>query len=310
MPEPSLTDSFEAERGRLRALAYRMLGSTAEADDALQEAWLRASRAGADGVNNLGGWLATIVSRTCLDMLRSRTAKREQAIDTDLSAAVSPEDEALMADSVSTAMLIVLDRLSPPERLAFVLHDMFDVPFDEIAGMIGRSPAATRQLASRARRRVRGGDPEHDPDRERKRAIVDAFLKAARGGDFEALMTLLDPEAVLRADSEAERMGARELIHGARLVAETFSGGAKVARRFYVDGSPGLAWMTGKTPKVVFEFIIDENGRITEISLLADPVTLAGIDLEATWNRMNRPESSAPTVAVDSASDALATEEP
>ena len=279
-----LAGEFEARRGQLRAMAYRMLGSTAEADDALQDAWLRASRAGADGVENIGGWLTTIVSRTCLDMLRARASKREQAIDTDISSPASPEDDALLADSVSVAMLVVLERLSPPERLAFVLHDMFDVPFNEIATIIDRSPVATRQLASRARRRVQGGVPETDGDVERKRSIVDAFLRASREGDFQALMTLLDPEAVLRADSEATRMGAKELIHGARLVAETFSGGAKVARLFFVDGSPGLVWMAGKIPRVIFEFFIDE-GRITEIDLLADPATLAETHLEAMSKR-------------------------
>jgi RNA polymerase sigma-70 factor (ECF subfamily) len=280
-----LANEFEARRGQLRAMAYRMLGSTAEADDALQDAWLRASRADTNGVENMGGWLTTIVSRTCLDMLRARTSKREQAIDTDITSPASPEDDALLADSVNVAMLVVLERLSPPERVAFVLHDMFDVPFDEIATIIGRSPVAARQLASRARRRVRGGVPETDGDVERKRSIVDAFLRAAREGDFLALMALLDPEAVLRADSEATRMGAQELLHGARLVAETFaSGRARVARLFFVDGSPGLAWMAGKTPRVVFEFFIDE-GRITEIDLLADPATLAEIHLEAMSKR-------------------------
>jgi RNA polymerase sigma-70 factor (ECF subfamily) len=256
-----------------------MLGSTAEADDALQDAWLRASRADANRVENMGGWLTTIVSRTCLDMLRSRTSKREQAIDMNLMASASPEDEALLADSVSEAMLVVLERLAPAERLAFVLHDMFAVPFEEIAAIIGRSPAATRQLASRARRRVRGGEVAHDADRERKRFIVDAFLQAARKGDFEALMTLLDPDAVLRADSEATRMGANELIHGARLVAERFNGGAQVVRSFYIDGGAGGVWMEGKTPRVVFEFIIEED-RIIEIDLLADPATHATLELE------------------------------
>jgi len=274
-----LAGEFEARRGHLRAVAYRMLGSTAEADDALQDAWLRASRADTSGIENMGGWLTTVVSRTCLDMLRSRTSKREQAIDIDISSPASPEDDALLSDSVNAAMMVVLDRLSPPERLAFVLHDMFGVPFEEIATMIGRSPAATRQLASRARRRVQGGEGQYDADRERKRVIVDAFLQAARGGDFQALMALLDPEVVLRADPEAARMGAKDLIQGAKLVAETFSGGAKVVRLFAIDGSPGGAWMAGKTPRVVFEFIIDE-GRITEIDLLAAPATIADIDLE------------------------------
>jgi RNA polymerase sigma-70 factor (ECF subfamily) len=265
-------------------MAYRMLGSTAEADDALQEAWLRASRADAANVENLGGWLTTIVSRTSLDMLRSRTSKREQAIDIDLRSSVSPEDEAVFADSVSEAMLVVLERLAPAERVAFVLHDMFAVSFDEIAGIIGRSSAATRQLASRARRRVRGGQIEHDADRDRKRAIVDAFLQAARGGDFDALMALLDPDVVLRSDSEAARMGAQELIHGAKLVAERFNGGAQVVRSFYIDGEPGGVWMEGKTPRVIFEFVI-EGDRITEVGLLADPATHATIDLEPVRSR-------------------------
>lgn len=275
-----LAGEFEARRGQLRAMAFRMLGSTAEADDALQDAWLRASRADAGGVENMGGWLTTIVSRTCLDMLRSRTSKREQAIDTSLMASASVEDEALMDDSVSEAMLVVLERLTPAERLAFVLHDMFSVPFEEIAVIIGRSPAATRQLASRARRRVKGGEVEYRADRERKRVIVDTFLQAARGGDFDALMALLDPDAVIRADSEATRMGAKELIHGAKLVAERFSGSARVVRLFYIDGSAGGVWMEAKTPRVVFEFII-EGDRITEIDLLADPNTHATLELES-----------------------------
>lgn len=279
-----LAGEFEARRGQLRAMAYRMLGSTAEADDALQDAWLRASRADTAGVENIGGWLTTIVSRTSLDMLRSRTSKREQAIDFDLAASNSPEEEALLADSVGDAMLVVLERLAPAERVAFVLHDMFAAPFEEIAAIIGRSSAATRQLASRARRRVQGGTIEQDPDRERKRTIVDAFLQAARGGDFEALMTLLDPEVVLRADPEAARMGAQELIHGAKLVAERFNGGAQVVRSFYVDGSAGGVWMEGKTPRVIFEFVL-EGDRIIEIDLLADPATHATIELEPARSR-------------------------
>jgi RNA polymerase sigma-70 factor (ECF subfamily) len=279
-----LAGEFEARRGHLRAMAYRMLGSTAEADDALQEAWLRASRADTAKVENVGGWLTTIVSRTSLDLLRSRTSKREQAIDTELAASISPEEEAVFADSVSEAMLVVLERLAPAERVAFVLHDMFAVPFEEIAGIIGRSPAATRQLASRARRRVRGGQVEHDADRERKRVIVDAFLQAARGGDFDALMALLDPDVVLRSDSAAARMGSQELIHGARLVAERFNGGAQVVRSFYIDGSPGGVWMEGKNPRVIFEFVV-EGDRITSIDLLADPTTHETIDLEPVRSR-------------------------
>src|ERR687895_903211 len=203
-----LAERFEAHRPRLRAVAYRMLGSLAEADDAVQDTWLRLSRAGASEVEHLGGWLTTVLARVCLNMLRSRTTRREEPLDLRLPDPVisregelEPEQEALLADSVGLALLVVLDTLSPAERLAFVLHDMFDLPFDEIAPMVGRSPEAARQLASRARRRVRGAEvPAPDPDLARQRGVVDAFFAAARGGDFDALVALLHPDAVLRTD--------------------------------------------------------------------------------------------------------------
>ncbi|MGH8956981.1 MAG: sigma-70 family RNA polymerase sigma factor, partial [Microbacterium sp.] len=209
-----LTQQFEARRDHLRAVAYRMLGSVSEADDALQESWLRVSRADAGEVENLGGWLTTIVSRVCLDMLRSRKARREEPLGThvpepivSVEDEVDPEHETLLADSVGLALQVVLDTLTPAERLAFVLHDMFGVPFDEIAPIVDRSPAAARQLASRARRRVRGGAPPPDVDLARQREVVDAFLDAARDGDFDALLEVLDPEVVLRVDRGATRPG-------------------------------------------------------------------------------------------------------
>ncbi|MGH2816461.1 MAG: sigma-70 family RNA polymerase sigma factor, partial [Actinomycetota bacterium] len=211
-----LAERFEDHRAHLRAVAYRMLGSLTEADDAVQDTWLRLSRSGADGVENLGGWLTTIVARVCLNMLRARTTRREEALGVHLPDPVispqgmlQPDEEAVLADSVGLALLVVLDTLSPAERLAFVLHDMFQLPFEEIAPMVGRSPAAARQLASRARRRVKGAAiPAPDPDLARQRDVVDAFFRAARGGDFDGLVGLLDPEVVLRADFGARRPGA------------------------------------------------------------------------------------------------------
>ena len=222
-----LADRFEDHRAHLRAVAYRMLGSLTEADDAVQDTWLRLSRSGADGVENLGGWLTTIVARVCLNMLRSRTTRREEALGVHLPDPVisppgvfQPDEEAVLADSVGLALLVVLDTLSPAERLAFVLHDMFQLPFEEIAPMVGRSPTAARQLASRARRRVKGADlPAADPDLARQRDVVDAFFLAARGGDLDALVTLLDPDVVLRADFGARRPAASRVVRGAAAVA-------------------------------------------------------------------------------------------
>jgi RNA polymerase sigma-70 factor (ECF subfamily) len=228
-----LTEQFEANRGHLRAVAYRMLGSRAEAEDAVQEAWLRLSRADTSEVENLAGWLTTVVARVSLDMLRSRTSRREEAMGElrpeaagRRAEAGDPEYDAEMADAVGPALLVVLDTLAPAERLAFVLHDVFGVPFDEIAVILGRSSDATRQLASRARRRVRGATPAREADLERQREVVNAFLRASRRGDFEALLTVLDPEVVVRADATAVQMGSAPEVRGATAVLNTFLGRA------------------------------------------------------------------------------------
>jgi RNA polymerase sigma factor (sigma-70 family) len=281
-----LAQRLEAQRPRLRAVAYRMLGSSSEADDAVQEAWLRASRAGTDEVDNLGAWLTTIVARVCLNMLQSRKSKREEPIDVALPEAVSPvhealspEEEAVLADSVGLALLVVLDSLTPAERLAFVLHDLFAMPFDEIAPIVDRSPEATRQLASRARRRVQGADPDAEADVTRKRQIVDAFLAASREGDFEALLAVLDPEIVVRADAVTVAMGGGQAeVRGPRAVAEAFAGRARAAKPALVNGTPGLVWSVGGTPRVVFDFTI-ADGRIVAIDLIADPGTIGELDL-------------------------------
>jgi RNA polymerase sigma-70 factor (ECF subfamily) len=279
-----LAERFEADRTHLRAVAYRMLGSVSEADDAVQEAWLRLSRTDPSGVENLDGWLTTVVARVCLDMLRSRTSRREESLETHGPEPIvgsedgaDPVHEALLADSIGLALLVVLDALAPAERVAFVLHDMFAVPFDEIAPIVGRSPDAARQLASRARRRVRGSAVP-DADRARQRAVVDAFLAAARGGDFEALLAVLDPDVVVRADPAAVRIGAASEVRGARAVADTFSGRARAARPALVDGAAGLVWAQGGTPRMVFNFTV-ERGKVVAIDLLADPERLDELDL-------------------------------
>ncbi|HEY3479687.1 MAG TPA: sigma-70 family RNA polymerase sigma factor [Streptomyces sp.] len=289
-----LAERFEEHRPRLRAVAYRMLGSSGEADDAVQEAWLRLSRSDISEVENLAGWLTTVVARVSLNMLRSRDTRREDPLDDQfgeqLRAAspvggasggappADPEQQALLADSVGIALLVVLDTLTPAERLAFVLHDMFAVPFDEIAPIVERTPAAARQLASRARRRVQGVTSVDEADALRRREIVDAFLAASRGGDFDALLALLDPEVVLRADRVAALSGAM-VAQGAKSVADTFAGRAKAARPALIDGMAGLVWAPGGKPRVVFDFTI-EDGRITAIDMLADPERLEGMDLE------------------------------
>src|SRR4051794_17803811 len=278
-----LAARFEEHRERLHAVAYRVLGSGSEADDAVQEAWLRFSRADSSEVENLGGWLTTIVARVSLNLLRSRTARREEPLEhaiprADIRGPADPETEALMADSVGLALLVVLDTLAPAERLAFVLHDLFDVPFDEIAPIVGRSPAAARQLASRARRRVQGAEAD-DAGPGRRREVVTAFLAASRNGEFGALLELLDPEAVLRADPAAVRMGAAAEVRGAAAVASTFSGRARAARAALVDGVPGAVWAVGGRPTVVFAFAI-EDGRVSAIELLADPDRLAAFDVQ------------------------------
>ena len=282
-----LAERFEEHRTHLRAVAYRMLGSTGEADDAVQEAWLRLSRSDVGEVENLGGWLTTVVARVCLDMLRSRTARREDPLHEVEPAriadagdtAVDPEREVLLADAVGPALIVVLESLAPAERIAFVLHDLFGVPFEEIGQVVGRSPAAARQLASRARRRVRGADPVTlAPDPDRQRAIVDAFLAAARGGDLDALVELLDPDVVVRADAAAVAMGAPDEVVGARDVAETFVGRARAAKPAIVGGAPGLAWARGAEPTVAFAFTT-ANGRVVGIELIADEERLRALDV-------------------------------
>jgi len=274
-----LSERFEEDRGRLAAIAYRMLGSRSEADDAVQEAWLRLSRSDATAIENLRGWLTTVVGRVCLDMLRSRSSRREEPLDTDaLEASENPEQEAVLADSIGLAMLVVLETLNPAERVAFVLHDMFAMPFDEIAPIVGRSEVATRQLASRARRRVQGAGPVSDIDIASRRKIVDAFLAASRGGDFGALLSLLDPDVVLRADDAAVLIGAGREVRGAQEVARTFAGRARVAQPALVDGAPGLVWSSGGRPRVAFAFTITD-ARITAIDLIADPQRLEKMDL-------------------------------
>ncbi len=279
-----LAEQFEENRPRLRAVAYRMLGSPSEADDAVQDTWIRVSRSGTEGVENLGGWLTTIAARVCLNMLRSRTTRREEPIDAHRDDPEHPRDDGfdperavLVADSVGPALLVVLDLLTPTERLAFVLHDMFAVPFDEIAPVVGRTPAATRQLASRARRRVQGADTQVDADRTRERAVVDAFLAASRRGDFDALLALLDPDVVLRADAAALQAGATEAA-GAAAVAETFAGRAKAAQPALVDHDVALVWAQGGVPRVVFALTI-LDAKIAEIDMVADPDRIAELEI-------------------------------
>lgn len=281
-----LAKRFEADRTRLRTVAYRMLGSLTEADDAVQETWLRLSRYGADGVENLGGWLTTVVARVCLDMLRTRRSRREEPVGVDMPAPAvsdqdraSPEDEALLADSVGLALLVVLDTLAPPERVAFVLHDMFAVPFDEIGPIVGRSPVTARQLASRARRRVQGVETASDPDLARQRDVVGAFMAAAREGDFGALLALLDPDVVLRADPTVVQMGGvpRE-IRGPAEVAGAFCGRARALRPALVNGAAGAVWTLRGEPRVVFTFTVTD-GKITQVEQIGDPDRLDRLGL-------------------------------
>ena len=277
----ALGEQFESHRRHLRAVAYRMLGSVHEADDAVQEAWLRLHRSDTSAVDNLGGWLTTVVARVCLDMLRSRTTRREEPLeDRDETArpAADPEHEAVLADSVGVAMLVVLERLSPAERLAFVLHDMFAVSFDEVAVIMGRTPAAVRQLASRGRRRVQTPGDALEQERSAHREVVDAFLAASRGGDLQGLMDLLAPDAAVRADTAAVAMGAQGEVLGAAAVADRFVGRAKAARLSLVDGYAGAVWSQRGEPKMVFAFTV-EAGRVTEIEMLADPEQLRSLDL-------------------------------
>jgi RNA polymerase sigma-70 factor, ECF subfamily len=283
-------EQFERHRGHLHAVAYRMLGSLSEADDAVQEAWLRLSRSDADAVENLGGWLTTVVGRVCLDMLRTRRSRREDYVGTWLpepvvaaDQAAGPEDEALLADSVGLALLVVLETLSPAERLAFVLHDTFGVPFDEIAPIVGRTPAAARQLASRARRRVRGAAPVPEPDLARQREVVSAFLAAARAGDFDALVAVLDPDVVFRADGGEAGRGLLPPVQGAEQVAQrVLSRGARFAplgRPALVNGAAGAFVEVGGVVRAVVGFTVVDD-RIVEIDLMLDPEKLRRVAVE------------------------------
>src|SRR5215203_258866 len=283
-----LAEQFEENRTHLRAVAYRMLGSISEADDALQEAWLRLSRSCTSGVENLGGWLTTVVARICLDMLRSRSSKREEPLGVRVpepivsrEGGIDPEHEALLADSVGLALLVVLETLSPTERLAFVLHDMFGVPFEEIASIVGRSPGAARQLASRARRRVRGAAISADAGLACQREAVDAFLAASREGDFEALLAVLDPDVVLRIDGGAVRAGLSREVRGVRAVAEqtlTFSRLSPFVRPALVNGAAGVVVAPRGRPFAIMGFTV-RRGKIVEIDVLADPARLRQLDL-------------------------------
>ncbi|MEV8510934.1 sigma-70 family RNA polymerase sigma factor [Dactylosporangium sp. NPDC051484] len=282
-----LAERFEALRPRLRAVAHRMLGSASEADDAVQEAWLRLNRTDAGEVDNLAAWLTTVVGRICLDMLRSRTNRREEPLELRAgeppAGDAGPEQEALLADSVGVALLVILETLTPTERLAFVLHDMFAVSFDDIAVVVGRSPAAARQLASRARRRVHGGSAgsagSDSPsgsaaaDLQRRREVVDAFLVAARGGDMAALLTLLDPDVIMRADATAARMGSAGESRGAEVVAAFFSGRAQGARPADIDGATGAVVQVDGRTRIAISFTVT-SGRIIGIDVVADPADL------------------------------------
>jgi RNA polymerase sigma factor (sigma-70 family) len=282
-----LAERFEQHRARLRAVAYRMLGSLSEADDAVQDAWLRFSRADTSRVEDLGAWLTTVVARICLNVLRSRVTRREEPIESHLpdpilspTNGVGPEDEALIADSVGLALLIVLDTLAPAERLAFVLHDVFDVPFEQIAAIIDRSEPATRQLASRARRRLRATSTP-DTDLSAQWELVDAFLAAARDGDFDALLTVLDPEIVLRVDAGAAAPDRSQVLRGAAAVASRailFERLAYMSRPVLVNGAPGAVVFVGDEPYSVLALTI-ARGRIVEMNILTDPARLRRLNL-------------------------------
>jgi RNA polymerase sigma-70 factor (ECF subfamily) len=277
-----LANRFEEHRAHLRSVAWRMLGSPSEADDAVQEAWIRLGRTDTSDIANLGGWLTTVVARVCLDMLRSRTSRREDSLDGVIPPTIAstttadPEQEAIMADSVGIALLVVLETLQPAERLAFVLHDMFAVPFDEIAPIVGRTPTATRQLASRARRRVQGKSTVLDVEQQEHKRIVTAFLDASREGDFAGLLAVLDPDIVFRSDAVAVARGSAAELRGAQAVAETFNGRAKAVRPALVDGAVGAVFAAGDELRLALEFTI-EHGKIVAISASLDPERLAAI---------------------------------
>jgi RNA polymerase sigma factor (sigma-70 family) len=280
MSEPDdRATAFEQHRGHLRAVAYRMLGSRSEAEDAVQEAWLRLHRSDTSEVLNLGGWLTTVVARVCLDQLRARKARREDALDArplPVADGSDLERDALLADAVGPALLVLLDTLDPAERLAFVLHDLFGVPFDEIAVIVDRSPAAARQLASRARRRVQGADVP-SADVAVRRRVVDAFLAASRDGDFAALLAVLDPDVVLRADAAAVAAGAVAEVRGASAVAETFKGRARFAQAALLDGVPGAVWAAGGQVRAAFVFRF-EGERVAGLEIVMDAETIASME--------------------------------
>jgi len=276
-----LAGQFEANRAHLRKVAYRMLGTVGEVDDAVQETWLRLNRSDTAAVENLRGWLTTVVARICLDMLRARKSRREEPMGPHVpepAADNAYEREAEMADNVGTALLVVLETLNPAERLAFVLHDMFAVPFEEIAPLVDRTPAAARQLASRARRRVQGA-PARDAELGHKRRIVDAFIRASRDGDFEGLLAVLDPDVVVRADAAAQRLGSLAEIRGAQAVAQAFKGRARAAKTALVDGEPGAAVILGGQLRIAL-LVSFAGDRIVAIEAVADEEVLAQIDLE------------------------------
>jgi RNA polymerase sigma-70 factor (ECF subfamily) len=281
-------EKFEANRPHLRAVAYRMLGSRTEAEDAVQEAWLRLSRADTSDVENLSGWLTTVTARICLDLLRSRKSRREEpltirvpepVVSHEAGTGTDPEQDALLADSVGLALLVVLEKLTPAERLAFVLHDMFDMPFDDIAPIVGRSTIATRQLASRARRRVQGAPIAPEADLSRQRHVVDAFLTASRGGDMNALLAVLDPDVIFRADAAATQMGSLAEIRGRTAVAETFRGRAQAALPAVINGAVGAVVVLGGQLRIALRLTVGNNGRIIGIDATADFEQLRKLDM-------------------------------
>ncbi len=285
-----LVATFEKSRPRLQAVAYRMLGSLTEAEDAVQETWLRLHATDAERIENLGGWLTTVLSRVCLGMLRSRRTRREEPLEPEEPEprGTTPEEEAVLTDTMGPALLLLLDALTPAERLSFVLHDLFAVPFEDIAPIVGRSSAATRQLASRARRRIQGSDA-HRGDQRRQQDVVKAFLAASRQGDFEALVTLLDPDAVLRADRAAVKMAAANRSQGApllspeqrgaRAVANALAGRATAARLALIEGVPGAVWAPGGRARAVFAFHV-VGDTVAEIEIVTDPAVVAALSVE------------------------------
>jgi len=289
--DENLVAQFEANRQRLQSVAYRMLGSLTEAEDAVQETWVRLNRSDPACIDNLDGWLTTVVSRVCIGVLRSHRSRHEEPMAGDESdpELAGPEEETILAETMGPALLLVLDTLGPSERLAFVLHDLFGVPFDDIAAIVDRTPAAARQLASRARRRVQGSDVLHSGDRRRQQQIVEAFLAASRLGDFETLVSLLDPEAILRADRAAVKAatanrdrGAPLLapeVRGAAAVATVLSGRAAAAEMALIEGAPGAVWAPGGRPRAVFAFRVIGDA-VTEIEIVTDPAVVRSLRIE------------------------------